>query len=88
MKKRVANKKKTHDTLQFNISPREIITELTSQNRKVLTLKSMITTSWANFTLALFQVIKNLEGRANPISRVVLDPRVAMEGRVNMEFKA
>jgi hypothetical protein len=60
-----SQQKKPHDTLQFNISPREIITELTNQNCKVLTVKSRITTSWANFTLALIHVINNLEGRAN-----------------------
>ncbi len=83
-----SQQKKTHVTLKFNISPREIITELTNKNHEVLTLKSRITTSWANFILALIQVIKNLEGRANLVSRAVSDPKAAMEGRVNVEIKA
>jgi hypothetical protein len=40
-----SQQKKTHDTLQFNISPREIIIKLINQNHKVLTFKSRITTS-------------------------------------------
>jgi hypothetical protein len=38
--------------------------------------------------LALIQVIKNLEGKTNPTSRVILGTRAALEGRANLEIGA
>lgn len=36
--------------------------------------------------MALIQVIKNLEGKTNPTSIVVLNTKVALEGRADLEI--
>jgi hypothetical protein len=36
--------------------------------------------------LALIQIIRNLKGRIDPTSRIVLGTKVALEGRANLEI--
>jgi hypothetical protein len=56
------------------------------KNGKVIALRDCITISWTYLTLALIQVIKNLEGKTNPTSIVVLNTKVALEGRADLEI--
>ncbi len=83
-----SQQEKTQDTLQPIFLPRETITKPTNLDGKAITLRDGITISQAYLTLTLIQVIKNLKGRADLASIVVLDPRALMEGKEKLEIMA
>ncbi len=51
------------------------------------TLKDGIIINRTNLTLALIQIIKNLKGRIDPASRVILGTRATLEGRADLEIR-
>ncbi len=67
-----SQQEETQGTLQPIFSSREIITKPTKKNEKATTFKDNIIIRWKILTLALIQIIKDLEARTNPASRAIL----------------
>jgi cytoskeletal protein CcmA (bactofilin family) len=79
--------KKNDNTPQLDFSSTKMIVDQAKQSGKelgeVFTLRDKVTTTKANLTLALVQVIGDLEGRVNLKSRVNLGNRATIKGKAN-----